>query len=174
MRCSASQSDFLKQHYKTKEWASSRLARHFGCSRGAVIGKAHRLGLSDTTSGCPRKIKRAAPCKTRTRARAIRATGIKPPRPVSKRHMPLTAPKTVAKKRKAATPGYGCGYITTIKANGCYFPVSGSCGKDFIFCGNRAEPEKPYCAHHAAIAYQPLSSLRQRGKLQRRQLRGQA
>lgn len=75
-------------------------------TRNAVIGKAHRLGLS----GRPSPIKK--------------------------------------KETKGAT-------ILSLTERMCKWPVGDPKSPDFHFCGKQALAGLPYCAEHAAIAYQP-------------------
>ncbi len=44
----------------------------------------------------------------------------------------------------------------------CKWPVGDPAGDDFWFCGLSSEPGKPYCAAHAALAFQPMSARRDR------------
>ncbi len=39
--------------------------------------------------------------------------------------------------------------------NTCRWPVGEMGGQDFGFCGNQTDYEKPYCAVHCEMAYQP-------------------
>jgi len=75
-------------------------------TRNAVIGKAHRLGLS----GRPSPIKK--------------------------------------KPTKGAT-------ILSLTERMCKWPVGDPKSPDFHFCGKPSVHGLPYCAEHAAIAYQP-------------------
>ncbi len=44
----------------------------------------------------------------------------------------------------------------------CKWPVGDPASEDFWFCGLTSEPGKPYCAAHAALAFQPMSARRDR------------
>ena len=44
----------------------------------------------------------------------------------------------------------------------CKWPVGDPASNDFWFCGLSSEPGKPYCAAHAALAFQPMSARRDR------------
>ena len=44
----------------------------------------------------------------------------------------------------------------------CKWPVGDPASDDFWFCGLSSEPGKPYCAAHAALAFQPMSARRDR------------
>ncbi|HYD64499.1 GcrA family cell cycle regulator [Azospirillum sp.] len=90
--------------------SASEIADTLGdISRNAVIGKAHRLGLS----GRPSPIKK--------------------------------------KPTRGAT-------ILSLTERMCKWPVGDPKHQDFHFCGKTALTGLPYCAEHAAIAYQPSNS----------------
>ncbi|WP_404326886.1 GcrA family cell cycle regulator [Aerophototrophica crusticola] len=87
--------------------SASEIADALGnVTRNAVIGKAHRLGLS----GRPSPIKK--------------------------------------KPSKGAT-------ILSLTERMCKWPVGDPKSPDFHFCGKAAVQGLPYCAEHAALAYQP-------------------
>lgn len=87
--------------------SASEIAEMLGdVTRNAVIGKAHRLGLS----GRPSPIKK--------------------------------------KPTRGAT-------ILSLTERMCKWPVGDPKHPDFHFCGKAAAPGMPYCAEHAALAYQP-------------------
>lgn len=87
--------------------SASEIAEALGnVTRNAVIGKAHRLGLS----GRPSPIKK--------------------------------------KPSKGAT-------ILSLTERMCKWPVGDPKSPDFHFCGKAAVQGLPYCAEHAAMAYQP-------------------
>jgi GcrA cell cycle regulator len=87
-------------------------------TRNAVIGKAHRLGLS----GRPSPIKK--------------------------------------KPTKGAT-------ILNLTERMCKWPVGDPKHHDFHFCGKPAMAGMPYCAEHAAVAYQPSSKKRDEDRAER-------
>jgi GcrA cell cycle regulator len=92
--------------------SASEIADALGdVTRNAVIGKAHRLGLS----GRPSPIKK--------------------------------------KPSRGAT-------ILALTERMCKWPVGDPKHADFHFCGKTAQAGMPYCAEHAAIAYQPSSKKR--------------
>ena len=44
----------------------------------------------------------------------------------------------------------------------CKWPIGDPATENFWFCGHQAENGKPYCATHVAIAFQPVSTRRER------------
>ncbi|GIX12169.1 MAG: hypothetical protein KatS3mg118_0128 [Paracoccaceae bacterium] len=44
----------------------------------------------------------------------------------------------------------------------CKWPIGDPATDDFWFCGLPSEPGKPYCEAHVAVAFQPMSSRRDR------------
>lgn len=96
----------------TKLWtegsSASQIATAFGdITRNAVIGKAHRLGLSSR----PSPIRRQEPVK-----------------PAVRRHLRVTERE-------------------------CLWPIGNPRETGFHFCGALAEPDRPYCTDHCALAY---------------------
>ena len=44
----------------------------------------------------------------------------------------------------------------------CKWPIGDPATEDFWFCGLSAQPGKPYCEAHVGVAFQPMSSRRDR------------
>lgn len=135
-----------------------------GVTRNAVIGKAHRMGLS----GRPSPIKKPAPAKKEA---------VKKEKPVIKSAAPAPAP---AKKGAAAAPAAKNPLLAkeaeelkkidkeTVQIGGgvalidltermCKWPIGDPKEADFSFCGRGIRQGTPYCPEHAAMAYQTSS-----------------
>ncbi|WP_225766602.1 GcrA family cell cycle regulator [Inquilinus sp. Marseille-Q2685] len=107
-----------------------------GVSRNAVIGKAHRLELSGRPSPIKRKEDEEEEVAVTAAAEAPPAVEKVPAKPVPER------------KSGGAT-------ILNLTERMCKWPIGDPRDKDFHFCGKAAHGNLPYCAEHAAIAYQP-------------------
>jgi GcrA cell cycle regulator len=131
--------------------SASQIATHLGgITRNAVIGKAHRLGLTGRPSPIKnRSISVARPRPPRrprvehTHApRAVAAAPVhhvrhvEPPQPVELEDMP------------GAT-------ILTLTDRICKWPIGDPRHPDFHFCGRASAEGLPYCTDHARRAYQP-------------------
>jgi GcrA cell cycle regulator len=130
--------------------ASQIAANLGGITRNAVIGKAHRLGLT----GRPSPIKN-------------RPVGISRPKPqkrprVEAQPAPRPAPAGSAPPRRFEPPqpvvelddGPGA-TILTLTDRICKWPIGDPRQPDFHFCGRASAEGLPYCADHARRAYQP-------------------
>jgi len=119
-----------------------------GITRNAVIGKAHRLGLT----GRPSPIKN-------------RPVGIARPRPPRRPRVEVAAPRVVATaaapRRVEVAPAQievedGPGAtILTLTDRICKWPIGDPRHPDFHFCGRASAEGLPYCVEHARRAYQP-------------------
>ena len=128
-------------------------------SRNAVIGKVHRLGLAGRAVDAPRTgMPRAA--RTRDGAESIR-----PSRPGDERRAfpsplwrlarpPVDTADRVAVDDIAPPVGRRCSLLELDDA-ACRWPVGDPGTPEFYFCGGKPLAGRPYCAYHAALAYQP-------------------
>lgn len=146
-------------------------------TRNAVIGKAHRLGLS----GRPSPIKKGASTSSASRPRkSTRKTAERKPKEVK-----TTAQRKQSKKKSAtvtrlpqrpprddnaATRAYGEPIgIEDLTERTCRWPIGDPRHDDFHFCGASIEPGQSYCEHHAALAYQQPQPREDRSKREPKQ-----
>jgi GcrA cell cycle regulator len=120
--------------------ASQIAERLGGVSRNAVIGKAHRLGLSARPSPIKRETARTLPMH--------RAPAAPPPIPAPAPAAAMPPPPPM--QRQAAPPVSG-------GSKSCMWPLGDPKQPDFHFCGAVAEPGRPYCSQHCAAAYHKRS-----------------
>ena len=189
-----------------KMWAegqsASQIAKELGSvTRNAVIGKVHRLGLSNRVGGstmpdakakgaagpendadsvapasdAPRGEPQARPAaRPETRAAAPRAevpTGTAaslrkqiipagqplPPQPSAGEISPeaLASVREVEKKARKIS-------LMELTERTCKWPIGDPATDDFWFCGLPSQQGKPYCDAHVGVAFQPMSSRRDR------------
>jgi len=120
-----------------KLWGEGKTAAEIagalgGVTRNAVIGKAHRLKLSNRISPIQQNVK--------TPARSVPT--IKPMKAVK----PVAAPKTPFKIKGIK--------LVDLRERMCRWPLGDPKEADFIFCGHDNIAGLPYCPEHARLAYQ--------------------
>lgn len=169
--------------------SASQIAKELGgVTRNAVIGKVHRLGLSNRTAAPaaqakPPKDAPVAEAPTQeiapdsAEAAVAAAAGkisdkapIVPPRkPVITPGQPLPPQpsaneisaealanvREVEKTSKKIT-------LMELTERTCKWPVGDPATEDFWFCGLPTQAGKPYCEAHVSVAFQPMSSRRDR------------
>jgi len=188
-----------------KMWAegqsASQIAKELGgVTRNAVIGKVHRLGLSNRAGGGtptaatakpalaekpPKAAAKAKPTPKKAEnpeqdkaqatdapapekpAAAVAASPARkaiipagqplPPQPSANEISPeaLENVREVEKTAKRLT-------LMQLTERTCKWPVGDPATDDFWFCGLPSQPGKPYCEAHVGVAFQPMSSRRDR------------
>jgi GcrA cell cycle regulator len=140
--------------------SASQIAAEIGSvTRNAVIGKVHRLGLSGRG-----KAKAAPPQRSRKATRtpsapspisqsAPRSSVILAPAP----EVPAAEPDVQEVEQDVAIPMSERVTIMDLRESMCRWPMGDPTKPEFRFCGARAVAGLPYCAHHARVAYQPVT-----------------
>ncbi|PIE08450.1 MAG: GcrA cell cycle regulator [Rhodobacterales bacterium] len=183
--------------------SASQIAKELGgVTRNAVIGKVHRLGLSNragATQGAASakpaaKEKPAKPAVRPARAPAKKpdtAAGPAAPEPVANPEPAAPAPAAPA-PRPARKPIIPAGQplppqpsaneispealetvrevektakklsLMELTERTCKWPIGDPATEDFWFCGLPVQQGKPYCEAHVGVAFQPMSSRRDR------------
>lgn len=207
----------LKRMWNEGQSASQIAKELGGVTRNAVIGKVHRLGLSNRVGGAgtpepevaakpqpagrpeaskpdgaatpstsrptsaPRSESPRGDARPATAARspetssnaqqtsspAVVQTGLRkqvipagqplPPQPSANEISAeaLASVREVEKKAKKLT-------LMDLTERTCKWPIGDPATEDFWFCGLSAQPGKPYCEAHVGVAFQPMSSRRDR------------
>lgn len=173
-----------------KMWAegqsASQIAKELGgVTRNAVIGKVHRLGLSNRATSSstkapkekpatkaeapvkpaakpkaePAKEKAAAPAAATpaTRKQIIPAGQPLPPQPSANEISPeaLATVREVEKTAKKLS-------LMELTERTCKWPIGDPATDEFWFCGLSVQQGKPYCEAHVNVAFQPMSARRDR------------
>jgi GcrA cell cycle regulator len=194
---------------KLKElWAdgmsASQIAKLLGgVTRNAVIGKVHRLGLSNrVTGGAQAAPEEAAapPMPARPEPASARAPAPEPAEPSAPpaaaadlepaaETLPAELPRREPAIRDAAQPrppGPPTPEeeearetlaeiekmakrldLLELTERTCKWPIGDPTDDDFHFCGLPSVSGKPYCEHHVLVAFQPMSTRRDRGRAMR-------
>ena len=187
--------DLLKRMWGEGQSASQIAKELGGVTRNAVIGKVHRLGLSNRSGGAAAPAAPAAPVRpvpaaeTAPRAEADedaaeaprasaepepalppRGTNITPLRkPVAIAGQPLPpqpsaneiSPEALAKVNEVEKHAKRIS-LMELTERVCKWPIGDPATEDFYFCGLPAQQGKPYCEAHVGVAFQPMSSRRDR------------
>jgi len=177
--------------------SASQIAKELGgVTRNAVIGKVHRLGLSNRAGGgaapatpAPKPAAKEKPAKAAPKPKAAPAkqadvadveaapepaAAEKPaPAPMRKQIIPAGQPlppqpsaneispealETVREVEKTAKKLS----LMELTERTCKWPIGDPATPDFWFCGLPVQPGKPYCEAHVGVAFQPMSSRRDR------------
>jgi GcrA cell cycle regulator len=171
----------LKKMWSEGQSASQIAKELGGVTRNAVIGKVHRLGLSNRAGAAPAKPAKekeepsaeapaTAPAKEEAsaavaperpsvpaRRQIIPAGQPLPPQPSANEISPeaLASVREVEKKSKKIS-------LMELTERTCKWPVGDPATDDFWFCGLPTQSGKPYCEAHVGVAFQPMSSRRDR------------
>ncbi|MFK7944616.1 MAG: GcrA family cell cycle regulator [Paracoccaceae bacterium] len=170
--------------------SASQIAKVLGgVTRNAVIGKVHRLGLSNRATGADETKSAEAPkAKAAPSPKPEPKVQAKPEEPImSAGQLPVTPARRVAPVIRDATQPRAPGAPTPeeeaaratlveiekfakkvslldLTERTCKWPIGDPTEENFAFCGLSAIPGKPYCEHHVAVAFQPMSSRRDRAR----------
>ena len=191
--------EILKKMWGEGQSASVIAKELGGVTRNAVIGKVHRLGLSNRTSGGAKPAtKPAAKEKPAAKPAASKAKAAPKPKPTAKKdataeaEAPAAAPaaeKPALPARKAIIPagqplppqpsanevspealakvnevekGAKKLSLMELTEKTCKWPIGDPATEEFWFCGLPVQQGKPYCEAHVGVAFQPMSSRRDR------------
>lgn len=172
--------DMLRKLWGQGQTASQIATLLGGVTRNAVIGKAHRLGLTGRPSPIKREGADAATPRRKPAAAQRRqqpsVAAMPPARHVTtSTSQPAMSGTTVESDFAAAAPAQAAAFteartetrapqMPTSRASAprasaqagsksCSWPVGDPKQPGFHFCGDAAEAGRPYCAHHCGIAY---------------------
>ncbi|MEM9973695.1 MAG: GcrA family cell cycle regulator [Pseudomonadota bacterium] len=168
--------ELLKKMWGEGQSASQIAKELGGVTRNAVIGKVHRLGLSNRSGAAPAKpakekpaakvdapaekseeVRAERPAPSPARKQIIPAGQPLPPQPSANEISPeaLASVREVEKKSRKIS-------LMELTERTCKWPVGDPPTDDFWFCGLPVQQGKPYCEAHVGVAFQPMSSRRDR------------
>lgn len=176
--------------------SASQIAKELGgVTRNAVIGKVHRLGLSNrsTTGGAsqtkaakdkPAPASKASPKPAaKPKPAPAAASNPAPAEELDENGIPISAarraiipagqplppqpsaneisPEALAKVNEVEKTARKISLMELTEKT-CKWPVGDPATDDFWFCGLPVQAGKPYCEAHVGVAFQPMSSRRDR------------
>ncbi len=166
--------------------SASQIAKELGgVTRNAVIGKVHRLGLSNRSSGAtaakpeakakpaPKAEAKPRPSPKTEAARPVTEPSVKPASPARRQIIPAgqplppqpsaneISPEALAKVNEVEKKSKKISLMELTERT-CKWPVGDPATEDFWFCGLPVQAGKPYCEAHVGVAFQPMSSRRDR------------
>jgi len=132
----------------TKLWGEGHTAAEIakklgGVTRNAVIGKAHRLKLSNRVSPIQQNKK---PANKNVERKTTKKVGI-----ASKSNVSVLPQSPTQDSGRKSTELYS---LMDLKPRMCRWPSGDPKHDDFGFCGDDSMPGLPYCEEHAKMAYQ--------------------
>ncbi|WPY94531.1 GcrA family cell cycle regulator [Limimaricola variabilis] len=184
----------LKKMWNEGQSASQIAKELGGVTRNAVIGKVHRLGLSNRTGVAPQPSPAPQPSAAPAQPSAPAAARPEPapqpaPEPAAQAEEAEDAPIPMSAARRAIIPAgqplppqpsaneispealakvseveKGAKKLTLMELTEktCKWPVGDPATDNFWFCGLPTQSGKPYCEAHVGVAFQPMSSRRDR------------
>lgn len=173
--------------------SASQIAKELGgVTRNAVIGKVHRLGLSNRAGGAEDEEEAPQPAAASVKAEPARPEPAAPraeaPRPAAPAQAPVSN-VTPLPLRKAIIPAgqplppqpslneispEALASVREVEKRArkltlmeltertCKWPIGDPATDDFWFCGLPSLAGKPYCEAHVGVAFQPMSARRDR------------
>ncbi|SHG53727.1 GcrA family cell cycle regulator [Cognatishimia maritima] len=182
--------EILKKMWGEGQSASQIAKELGGVTRNAVIGKVHRLGLSnragsggakaDAKPKAEAKPKPAPKPKAEPKAKPMpemKTEPAVPPRPAGATNrkaiipagQPLPpqpsaneiSPEALAKVNEVEKKAKKLSLMELTERT-CKWPVGDPATEHFWFCGLPVQSGKPYCEAHVGVAFQPMSSRRDR------------
>ncbi|WP_299205904.1 GcrA family cell cycle regulator [uncultured Tateyamaria sp.] len=179
--------ELLKKMWGEGQSASQIAKELGGVTRNAVIGKVHRLGLSNRAGGGGSASTAKAEAKPKPAPKAKAEPKVQPKtepavKPVSETKTTLPARKQIIPAGQPLPPQPSANEISPealakvnevekkakkislmeLTERTCKWPVGDPATDNFWFCGLPVQQGKPYCEAHVGVAFQPMSSRRDR------------
>ncbi|MGF1500327.1 MAG: GcrA family cell cycle regulator [Paracoccaceae bacterium] len=165
------------KEYWAEGMSASQIAKQLGgVTRNAVIGKVHRLGLSHRGANDSPPEEAPDIVKTETPETAAPDAEIAPEPADTTPTLPVAREPGAPRAPGQPTPEEEAARVTLaeiekiarklslleLTERTCKWPIGDPTEDGFHFCGLPAVDGKPYCQYHVAVAFQPMSSRRDR------------
>jgi GcrA cell cycle regulator len=140
-----------------------------GVTRNAVIGKVHRLGLSGrvktATNAAPRIRQKSA---ARVPLAGRSGGGFRGNAALAMARDALLDAEPDDLREDVVIPMSLRVTIVELKEAMCRWPLGDPTTPEFRYCGIETLSDRPYCQHHARLAYQPAQDRRRERERERR------
>ena len=137
--------------------STAEIGRRMGVTKNAIVGKAHRLDLPARPSPIRKQEAGGTPSSAASRRRpSVREATAPARRPAVQAPPPppLPARTVAAAPIPAPNPAPAAvRHFPRASFRSCCWPIGEPGTRDFRFCAAEADPGRPYCADHSAIAY---------------------
>jgi GcrA cell cycle regulator len=169
--------ELLKKMWSEGQSASQIAKELGGVTRNAVIGKVHRLGLSNragASAPAPEKksASKAAPAAKKPAPKPVEKVvevTVTPRKPIVPAGQPLPpqpsaneiSPEALATVREVEKGAKRISLMELTERT-CKWPIGDPATDEFWFCGLAVQQGKPYCEAHVNVAFQPMSGRRDR------------
>jgi GcrA cell cycle regulator len=146
-----------------KGFSAAEIGKKLDFSKNAIVGKVHRLGLSNRNSPIKSASVKSAASVHTIAPKAGKKTEVSPARSIAGGGRPGPRPplsgssgesvkqpfRIVSKMKK---PPVGVSMLE-LTSDMCCWPIDDVNSENFHFCGKKVFKNKPYCLEHCAIAY---------------------
>ncbi len=160
--------------------SASQIAKELGgVTRNAVIGKIHRMGLSNRPDGTDDPSEASdestegsdspEPANDGTAENSANGTAVSVRKTIVPADQPLppqpsaneVSAEALANVREVEQKARKISLLELTERT-CKWPIGDPATDEFWFCGLPAKPGKPYCEAHISVAFQPPNSRRDR------------
>jgi GcrA cell cycle regulator len=132
--------------------STAEIGRRMGITKNAIVGKAHRLDLPARPSPIRKVEAGGAQPAPRRKPSVIREAAPAAPHRAAVQAPPPPTPASAAVVAASAAPAAVRPFPRT-SLRSCCWPIGEPGTREFRFCAGEADPGRPYCAEHSAIAY---------------------
>ncbi|MBR1544872.1 MAG: hypothetical protein IJ638_02940 [Alphaproteobacteria bacterium] len=162
---------------------TAEIGKRLDFSKNAIVGKVHRLGLSNRNSPIKTssinigKVKKSTPKPEEQVSKSVKSTKVTEPKKTQenvevkekiqqKTESQKSQNPQPSKVKKVAVEGVTLSELTSDR---CCWPIDDVNSDNFHFCGRKVFKNKPYCLEHCAMAYTVSSSANSRGSTEKRE-----
>lgn len=143
----------LKRLFDAGEWSCGQIAQMIGCTRNAVIGKLHRMGLERSLDDVAQRKSDGAAKRSKMRRPAAASNNFAGVNARKRAEKAEIVPQLEAGEPIDIAPDQSEHAVSLFDVRGdqCRWPLNDA-GPGFLFCGAKQEDGCSYCTRHHMIA----------------------